>query len=127
MTTSVLTFTVQGTGPNLVVLHSLLADHTSFEEVAGQLAEHFCVWVVSLPGFGKSAPPSRPDITAYADRIAAFLHSGPGLDSAVLGNGLGAFIALAVASRHPLRGDLIVANTLPTFSEDGPREAASVG
>jgi 3-oxoadipate enol-lactonase len=74
--------------------------------------------LVSLPGFGAS-PPTEPSIDAYAESVAALcddLKLPP--DTDVLGNGLGAFIALKAASRHGERfGRLVLAGCGVAFPE----------
>lgn len=90
-----------GAGPDLVILHSLLTDRRAFEAVVPTLAESHRINLVDLPGFGDSTP-VEPAIDSYADAIGAFLEAG-GFDptrTVLLGNGLGAFIALGTAVRH---------------------------
>lgn len=90
-----------GDGPDLVVLHSLLTDRRAFDPVVPELGRFRTVHLVDLPGFGRSTP-VEGGIDAFADAIGAFLEAG-GFDpstTALLGNGLGSFIALGVAVRH---------------------------
>ncbi len=91
----------EGEGPELLLIHSLLTGAEAFDAVVPDLAARRTVRRVSLPGFGSSTP-LEGDITVYdlADRIAAAMDaigSAPG--TAVLGNGLGAFVA-STASRE---------------------------
>src|SRR5687768_2896437 len=89
-----------GNGPPLLLLHSLLSDRTSFARLAGLLAEQRRSILVNLPGFGAS-PRTEPALAAYAERVLELcddLSLPP--DTEVLGNGFGAFIALAAASRR---------------------------
>jgi len=95
-----------GSGPHLVMLHSLLSDRHVFDPVIEQLGERWTVNAVDLPGFGSTARTER-SIDAYADVIGAMLEAGE-FDpdtTAVLGNGLGAFVALGTAIRHGRRFD----------------------
>ena len=89
-----------GEGPDLVLLHSLLIDRSAFAQVVPTLARERRIHLVALPGFDGSAP-AGPGVEHYADRIAEALR---GLDlgrgSAVLGNGFGGFVAIALAARH---------------------------
>jgi 3-oxoadipate enol-lactonase len=106
-----------GSGPELVVLHSLLTDRSAFDRVKGELAAaHRRVCLVNLPGYGASSPVGST-IEGYADHIAGLftaLKLSP--RAAVLGNGFGGFIALALAARHGARFDrLIVADSVATF------------
>jgi 3-oxoadipate enol-lactonase len=108
-----------GRGPDLVLLHSLLTDPSSFAAVVPELSRRHRVSVVSLPGFGRSNPPSGQAIEDYADRLAALL-SVLGGRANVLGNGFGGFIALALAARHATRVNrLVLAGTGATFPESG--------
>lgn len=89
-----------GEGPGLVLLHSLLIDRTAFARVVPALARRRRVHLVALPGFDGSTA-AGPGVEDYADRLAGALGAlalGPG--SAVLGNGFGGFVALALAARH---------------------------
>jgi len=89
-----------GDGPALVLLHSLLIDRSAFDLVVPELARRRRVHLVALPGFDGSTP-AGPAVEDYADRIAEALRGlalGPG--SAVLGNGFGGFVAVALAARH---------------------------
>jgi 3-oxoadipate enol-lactonase len=103
----------QGSGRDLVILHSLLADRSAFDRVAPALARRHRLWLVNLPGYGGSAP-AGTSVEEYADRIASILNDG----SDVLGNGLGGFIAVALAARHGSRlGGIIAAPALAAFPE----------
>lgn len=108
-----------GSGPELFILHSLLTDREAFREVLPTLAASYRVNLVDLPGFGGSSPCS-PAVEAFADRISEILPPpGSDGDSVVLGNGLGAFVALALAARHGNRFDrLVLLGTGPGFPEE---------
>lgn len=104
----------RGRGPDLVLLHSLLADAGAFDRVVPRLAENFRVHRVSLPGYGNSRPGGEASIAQYADRVAGAIPPG----AVVLGNGFGGFIALALAIGHGDRvGALIAAPALAGFPE----------
>lgn len=99
---------------DLVLLHSLLTDRSAFDSVKGPLGKEFRVHVPDLPGYGGSPSRGEATIAAYADRIAPEIPPG----AAVLGNGFGGFVALAMAIRHGARfGKLIVADALAQFPE----------
>jgi 3-oxoadipate enol-lactonase len=107
----------RGRGPDLVILHSLLADRSAFERVVPGLSERRRVWLVNLPGYGGSRPAGR-SVEDYADRIAAFIQTSEMSEADVLGNGFGGFIAVALAARHgALVRRLIAAPALAAFPE----------
>lgn len=98
----------QGTGRNLVLLHSLLSDRTAFDRVAPRLAAERTVWLVNLPGFGASAP-TGPGLEDFADRIAEQLQAmGLSDPTDLLGNGFGGFVSVALAVRHGRLFDRLV-------------------
>jgi 3-oxoadipate enol-lactonase len=112
-----------GSGPPLVLLHSLLSDRASFDRVVPALAKSFRVIVPELPGFGQS-PAIDGGLAAIADRMAEAVKDCAGGDNiTVLGNGYGGFVALQMAIRHPdLASRLVLADCGAAFSEPG-REA----
>ena len=108
-----------GAGPDLIVLHSLLTGREAFREILPELASSWRVNLVDLPGFGGSTR-TEPTIESFADRVAGlFPAAGFGTDTAVLGNGLGAFVALALAVGHGHLFDrLVLLGTGPGFPEE---------
>lgn len=109
-----------GSGPDLVMLHSLLSDKHIYDRVVSALETDFRITLVDLPGYGDTAA-VEPTIDAAADVIGALLAEG-GYDPAtttLLGNGLGAFIALGVAIRHGDRfNKLVLVGCGATFPDD---------
>jgi 3-oxoadipate enol-lactonase len=107
----------RGSGPDLVILHSLLADRSAFDRVVPGLSKKRRVWLVNLPGYGASRP-AGTSVENYADRIAALLRSLELNHPDILGNGLGGFISVALAARHgALVRRLIAAPALAAFPE----------
>ena len=98
-----ISFSERGEGPVRLGLHSLLTDRRAFDQVAGEWGGRFIS--VDLPGFGSSdmAPPS---IDEYSHRVAALIETIDleGEDLTLIGNGLGAFVALGTAINH---GELV--------------------
>jgi 3-oxoadipate enol-lactonase len=111
---------IVGEGRDLVLLHSLLSDRTSFEPLAARVAGQRRLILVNLPGFGKS-PAAGSAVSDYADHIAALfddLALPPETD--VLGNGLGGFVALHLAIRHGRRFErLVLVGSAVAFPEAG--------
>ena len=107
----------RGSGRDLVILHSLLADRSAFDRVAPALSKRRRVWLVNLPGYGASRP-AGTSVEDYADRIAALLRSLNLETPDILGNGFGGFISVALAARHgALVRRLIAAPALAAFPE----------
>lgn len=112
-------FRQSGGGPDLLLLHSLLTELTVFDRIAPLLAGKRRVTCINLPGFGASGPRALDSVGAYADHVAGAMDAlALPADTAVFGNGFGAFVALELAIRHGGRfGRLMVADTLAAFPE----------
>lgn len=112
-------FDRNGDGPPLLLVHSLLTELTVFDLVLPRLAEQHAVTRINLPGFGRSSALRLGSVGDHADHVARAMDAleMPN-DTAVFGNGFGAFVALELAIRHGSRfGRLIVADTLASFPE----------
>jgi 3-oxoadipate enol-lactonase len=109
-----------GTGAPMVLFHSLLADDTSFDRIAGPLSRTHKLVILNLPGFGAS---DRVDggLEAVADRVAAAIVAMKLEQPPIfLGNGYGGFVALMTAIRHPgIASRLVLADCGAAFSEPG--------
>ncbi|MCY3785694.1 MAG: alpha/beta fold hydrolase [bacterium] len=113
----------EGSGPPLVLVHSLLTDARAFDLVAPRLSSRFALHRVWLPGFGGSEPLADRSSTLFdvAESVRRSLQeagvTGDGV--AVLGNGFGSFVCVALAAAHGhLFGPLIVANGGAAFSPE---------
>lgn len=111
---------IGGDGPPIVLFHSLLADHSSFDHIAQALAASHQVVMLNLPGFGESASVDG-GLEAIADRIAAAIKVFAFPQSPIfIGNGYGGFVALLTAIRHPdIAAKLVLADCGAAFSEPG--------
>lgn len=109
-----------GAGRDLVLLHSLLADRTTFDRAVPALASHRRVTLINLPGYGASTAAGN-SVETYADHVAAALRAlNLPAQTDVLGNGFGGFIALALAIHHGHLFDrLVVSNSLAAFPPAG--------
>ncbi len=110
---------IAGEGPALVLCHSLLADDSSFDRIAGILSQTHRVILLSLPGFGGSSP-TQGGLDAVADRVAQGLQAFGDHPSTILGNGYGGFVALLATLRHPgLASRLVLADCGACFNDNG--------
>jgi 3-oxoadipate enol-lactonase len=110
---------IVGAGRDLILLHSLLSDRSSFQQLADALSPHRRLILINLPGFG-SSPPAEP-LAGYADRVAEALEAlGIAGPTDILGNGLGGFVALTLAVRHPAKvGKIVLIGGGVAFPEAG--------
>ena len=113
-----------GNGPDLVILHSLLADRHAFDPVLPALTAKFRVTLINLPGFHGSQPAVLALMDAYVAAIEdGFEEFGIAKDAVLIGNGFGGTVAIAFAIAHPERiGKLVVSDAAANFPPEG-REA----
>ena len=114
---------ISGHGQSLVMLHSLLADRTSFDAVIPKLAESFRVIAVDLPGFGESDA-INGDLSVWGNHLAEAVRAlCPNERPVLVGNGFGSFLALAIGIAEPeLASHIVLAGCGVAFSDQG-REA----
>jgi 3-oxoadipate enol-lactonase len=115
-----------GSGPLVVLIHGANDTAGSWSRVAGGLAARHRVVVPDLPGHGASAPASGP--LAVGDLLggleAVLLAEAGGQPAALVGNSLGGFLGLVLATRH---ADLVARVVLvngAALREEHPEAAA---
>jgi pimeloyl-ACP methyl ester carboxylesterase len=103
-----------GTGPVLILLHSLGLSHREWEPIVGELAQRFRVVVPDLPLHGDSEDRPRHSYSPewLADVIAGFCNEVGGARCVVAGHDLGAeLILIAVAADRLAPSRVVVMNT----------------
>ena len=113
---------VGGSGPVLVLLHGAGDQAGTWFHVAPSLARHYTLVVPDLAGHGESAPAAGP--IPFADLfggLEAVVEQQAGSKRVTLvGNSLGAWIAMVFAARHPERVERVVAiNGGPLMGSSG--------
>jgi pimeloyl-ACP methyl ester carboxylesterase len=97
---------IAGDGPiDVVCIHGLGANKSSFFEAVAALAGDCTVHAFDLPGFGSSAKPLRAGYSAswFADTVLGYLDATGIASAHLIGNSMGGRIALEVAFRAPER------------------------
>jgi pimeloyl-ACP methyl ester carboxylesterase len=95
-----LSLTRSGSGEPLLLLHGMGSSHRDFAAVVPELRERFAVLDVDLPGTGRSRHlDGRPTVPAITDAVERTLDAHGVGRVHVLGNSLGARIALELARR----------------------------
>lgn len=116
-----------GSGRDLVILHSLLADRHAFDPVLEQLTEKFRVTLINLPGFHGSQPAVLALMDAYVAAIEDGIQEFGINDPVLMGNGFGGTVALAFAIAHPERlSKLVVSDAAACFPPEGRQAFAAM-
>jgi pimeloyl-ACP methyl ester carboxylesterase len=93
-----------GAGEPLLLLHGIGSTHDDFAALRPQLDAHYRVLAPDLPGHGRSpALPRHPTIAAITDAVAADLDELGIARVHLLGNSIGARVALELAVRGRAR------------------------
>lgn len=109
-----------GKGPDLIMLHGWKQDVSSFHDVAQILKEDFTLYLIDLPGFGRSENPKKPFyVSDYANIVAEFIKENKLEKPNFLGHSVGGNIAIKLASEN---GDLIDKLVLESSSGIRPKK-----
>jgi pimeloyl-ACP methyl ester carboxylesterase len=89
-----------GAGPGLVLLHANGGDHRDFDAVVGVLSRSWTVHRVDWPGHGGSPATISPSAIGFAELVPGLLRELTGGPFVVMGNSVGGFAAIYVASEQ---------------------------
>src|SRR6476646_3010488 len=126
--TAPLSLTRTGSGEPLLLLHGLGTSRRDFTAVIPALTDRFDVINVDLPGIGRSPHlAQRPTVAAITDAVEHTLDAA-GLDRVhVLGNSLGARIALELAIRGRARSVVAIAPSGVNIPQERLYQGATMG
>ncbi len=92
---------ITGSGPDLVLLHANGGDHRDFDAIVHTLEKSWRVLRVDWPGCGRSTAVEDPSAYGFAEQLPAVLAKISEGPVVIMGNSVGGFAAIAMASRHP--------------------------
>lgn len=99
---AVVSATVGGHGPTVVLLHGYAEDSRMWKPLAIALAPHFTVIAPDLPGIGNSSIPSGGlDMKTSAKRVRDAVHALGYKNVRVVGHDIGLMVAYAYAAMYP--------------------------
>lgn len=95
-------YQVVGKGKDLILLHGWKQEVSTWWPVIDLLKKDFKLWLIDLPGFGRSdTPDSAWSIKDYADCISGFIRKKRLNKPILLGHSLGGNVAIKLAAIHP--------------------------
>ncbi|MFZ1016615.1 MAG: alpha/beta hydrolase [Candidatus Cybelea sp.] len=98
----VVSVTVGGHGPAVVLIHGYAEDSRMWKPLAIALAPHFTVIAPDLPGIGNSAIPADGSNMSYAARrVRDAVHALGYQRASVVGHDIGLMVAYAYAATYP--------------------------
>lgn len=107
-----LRFLKTGTGAPLILLHTIRTQLDYFQEVIPLLAKHYTVYAVDLPGHGYSSIDTKAsyDEPYFRSAVIAFIEKLDLREITLVGESIGAVLALTVASALPERIKAVVSS-----------------
>ena len=97
-------YTDEGSGPPIVLLHAALHDSTDFAPVAESLGEGRRVIALDWPGHGESPLPATPlRAVEFGDLLVEFADRLDLTNAVVVGNSVGGYAACRLALERPER------------------------
>jgi pimeloyl-ACP methyl ester carboxylesterase len=107
-----LRFLKAGTGAPLILLHTIRTQLDYFQEVIPSLAQQYTVYAVDLPGHGYSSIDTKAnyDEPYFRSAIIAFIEKLDLREVTLVGESIGAVLALTVASALPERIKAVVSS-----------------
>lgn len=107
-----LRFLKAGTGAPLILLHTIRTQLDYFQEVIPLLAQHYTVYAVDLPGHGYSSIDTKVnyDEPYFRSAVIAFIEKLDLREVTIVGESIGAVLALTVASALPERTKAVVSS-----------------
>lgn len=107
-----LRFLKTGTGAPLILMHTIRTQLDYFQEVIPLLAQHYTVYAVDLPGHGYSSIDTKAsyDEPYFRSAVIAFIEKLDLREVTLVGESIGAVLALTVASALPERIKAVVSS-----------------
>lgn len=112
--------TVEGAGPDVVMIPGLMSSRAVWDEAVKSLGGKYRVHRVQIAGFaGEPAGPNAdgPLLAPIVEQLAAYIRDNRLDRPAMVGHSMGGFLSLMLADRHPdLAGKLLIVDSLPFYS-----------
>jgi pimeloyl-ACP methyl ester carboxylesterase len=107
-----LRFLKTGAGAPLILLHTIRTQLDYFQEVIPAFAQHFTVYAIDLPGHGYSSIDTKAnyDEPYFRNAVIAFIEKLDLREVTLVGESIGAVLALTVASKLPERIKAVVSS-----------------
>ncbi|WP_418320976.1 alpha/beta fold hydrolase [Piscinibacter sakaiensis] len=109
-----LAFEVSGSGPPVVILHSLLGSGRNWRPIAAELAQSHRVYCVDLRNHGHSPWAASMEYAEMADDVRMLIETEKLEQPLLIGHGLGGKVAMALALKSPAAiGRLVIVDIAP--------------
>lgn len=91
-----------GNGKDLIMIHGWGQDVSTFWTSVELLKDSFTLWIIDLPGFGRSDPPKKAyDTNDYSKIIVEFIKKNSLKKPSILGHSFGGKVSIKIAANYP--------------------------
>jgi pimeloyl-ACP methyl ester carboxylesterase len=105
--------------PPVLLIHGFGASIGHWEHNLEFLAEHHTVYALDLIGFGASRkPPIDYTIDLWVEQVYDFWQTSIGVPTILVGNSIGALVALVAAAKYPAIATTTIMISLPDLSAE---------
>lgn len=96
-------YTIQGEGPVLLAIHGFPNDQRAWDNIKDDLAQHFKLVMVDLPGAGKSIDAYNPTLTMndLGDAVMEVIRKEQLTDIHLMGHSMGGYTSMNIFERFP--------------------------
>lgn len=113
------TVTVEGAGPDAILIPGLASSSAVWRPEADKLKAHYRLHLVQVNGFAGTPPganASGPILDPLVEELAGYIKANGLKSPAIIGHSLGGLAGLMLADKHPESvGKLMIVDSLPFF------------
>ncbi|MBQ8292957.1 MAG: alpha/beta hydrolase [Bacilli bacterium] len=104
-----LSFSLEGKGENIIVLHGWGCNKELFKSIASALSTKYQVYVLDLPGFGKSEEPRIPyTLDDYTKVLKEFINKNHIENPIIIGHSFGGRIGIRYAYENKVKKLILI-------------------
>ncbi|MCU7844245.1 MAG: alpha/beta hydrolase [Candidatus Thiodiazotropha sp. (ex Monitilora ramsayi)] len=116
-----------GEGPPLVLIHTIRTQLDYFRKIIPELAKHYCVYALDLPGHGYSDIVDRAhDKPLFVDVVTTFIKELGLKEVTLAGESIGGSIALGVATKQEVSIKRVIAMNAADYDNSNGLDRSSV-
>lgn len=102
-------YEVKGEGKPIILLHGWGCDGNIFHDISLILEQKYTVYVLDLPGFGRSDEPPHPyTLDEYVTLFTTFIKENKIIVPTIIGHSFGGRIAIRYAKNHPVERLILI-------------------
>lgn len=116
-----------GEGPSLILIHTIRTQLDYFQKIIPEIAKHYCVYALDLPGHGHSDIVDQAhDKPLFVDTLTTFIKALGLKDVTLAGESIGGAIALGVAAKQEVSIRRVIAMNAADYDNSNGLDRSSI-